>query len=53
MSKKREDMVYDAKLISGAEMMVIEGLMLTKASENKHKVFKRCKTFKNSLICKN
>lgn len=49
---KRKDMVYNEKLISGAEMMAIEGLVLTEASDKKHKVFKRCKVFKN-LICKN
>lgn len=52
MNKKIEDMIFDERLISKEEMMVIEGLMLTNASEKKHKVFKRNKASK-TLICKN
>jgi len=50
VSKRRDDMVYDAKKTSSEEMMVIEGLMLTHASENKHRVFKKTKF---NRICKN
>lgn len=50
--KKEYRTIFNEIETSKEEMIVLEGMVLVDASEKKHKVFKRNKTF-NNLICKN
>ena len=54
MKEKKDNMTFDKKLTSQAEMMVIEGICLVNASANKKPILKKIKVMgSQQLLCKN
>lgn len=54
MSSRKDRMVFNDKLTSNEEMMVIEGLCLTNASEDGNALFKKIIILgEDTLICMN